>query len=98
MQNAYACLHPLAFAPENLTQGLARGGDTPKLAHAFGAAPGENADLLIVIAPGVERFEYFRHLERIAYGKVPPQSLLDLQELYDTYFQKSAVWDKARAG
>lgn len=69
----------------------------PKLAHAFGAAPGENADILIVIAPGVERFEYFRHLERIAYGKVPPQSLLDVQELYDTYFLKSPAWDRARA-
>ena len=27
-------------------------------------ARGEPADLLIVITPGVERFEYFRHLER----------------------------------
>jgi mannose-6-phosphate isomerase-like protein (cupin superfamily) len=48
----------------------------PGLAHAFAAAPGENADLLIVITPGVERFEYFRHLARIAYGEVPPESLL----------------------
>ena len=27
-------------------------------------AGGEPADLLIAITPGVERFEYFRHLER----------------------------------
>jgi quercetin dioxygenase-like cupin family protein len=45
----------------------------PGLAHAFAAAPGHDADILIVITPGVERFEYFRHLERIAYGKRPPR-------------------------
>ncbi|GAA4389965.1 cupin domain-containing protein [Actinomadura verrucosospora] len=69
----------------------------PGLPHAFAAAPGESADILIVITPGVERFEYFRHLERIAYGKVPPESLLDVQEIYDTYFLTSAAWEKARA-
>ncbi|MEU8697045.1 cupin domain-containing protein [Streptomyces sp. NPDC048680] len=68
----------------------------PGLAHAFAAAPGEDADILIVITPGVERFEYFRHLERIAYGKVPPESLLEVQELYDTYFLSSEAWSKAR--
>ncbi|MGR6316825.1 cupin domain-containing protein [Micromonospora soli] len=68
----------------------------PGLAHAFAAAPGENAHILIVITPGVERFEYFRHLERIAYGKVPPESLLEVQELYDTYFRSSPTWDAAR--
>ena len=68
----------------------------PGLAHAFAAAPGEDADILIVITPGVERFEYFRHLERIAYGKVPPESLLEVQELYDTYFLDSGSWNDAR--
>lgn len=70
----------------------------PGLPHAFAAAPGHDADILIVITPGVERFEYFRHLERIAYGKVPPESLLDVQELYDTYFRTSPTWDDARSG
>jgi hypothetical protein len=70
----------------------------PGLNHAFGAAPGEDADILIVITPGVERFEYFRHLERIAYGKVPPDSLLDVQDIYDTHFRTSVVWDGARHG
>jgi quercetin dioxygenase-like cupin family protein len=69
----------------------------PRLAHAFAAAPGHDADILIVITPGVERFEYFRHLERIAYGKQPPESLSEVQNLYDTYFQASAAWDQARA-
>ncbi|MFI0371558.1 cupin domain-containing protein [Actinomadura sp. 1N219] len=69
----------------------------PGAPHAFAAAPGDDADILIVITPGVERFEYFRHLERIAYGKVPPESLLDVQELYDTYFLSSAAWETVRS-
>ena len=69
----------------------------PDAPHAFAAAPGEDADILIVITPGIERFEYFRHLERIAYGKVPPESLLDVQELYDTYFLSSPVWNDVRS-
>ncbi|WP_329248670.1 cupin domain-containing protein [Actinoallomurus sp. NBC_01490] len=68
----------------------------PGLAHAFAAAPGHDADILIVITPGVERFEYFRHLERIAYGEQPAESLLEVQDLYDTYFRTSTVWDTAR--
>lgn len=69
----------------------------PGLAHAFAAAPGEDADILIVNTSGVERFEYFRHLERIAYGKVPPENLLEVQELYDTYFVTSKTWNNARS-
>ena len=59
----------------------------PGLPHAFAAARGSDADLLIVITPGIERFEYFRHLARIATGQQPPQSLLQVQALYDTFFE-----------
>lgn len=69
----------------------------PGVAHAFAAARGQDADLLIVLAPGVERFEYFRHLARVAYGEVPPESLLEVQERYDNYFLDSATWNQARA-
>ncbi len=66
----------------------------PGLPHAFAAAPpGADADLLIVLTPGVERFEYFRHLQRIALGEVGPESLLEVQEVYDNHFMKSAAWD-----
>ncbi|MFF3752393.1 cupin domain-containing protein [Streptomyces sp. NPDC002018] len=68
----------------------------PGTQHAFAAAPGEIADMLVIITPGVERFEYFRHLERIRYGKVSPESLLEVQDLYDSYFGTSAVWDATR--
>jgi hypothetical protein len=48
------------------------------------------------MAPGIERFEYFRKLTRIAQGKEPPDSLREVQELYDTYFAESPEWDAAR--
>jgi hypothetical protein len=69
----------------------------PRVAHAFAAERGEKAELLIVIAPGVERFEYFRKLTRIARGEEPPESLQDVQNLYDTYFMKSPEWDAERS-
>lgn len=68
----------------------------PGVAHAFAAAHGKDADLLIVITPGVERFEYFRHLARVAYGQLPPESLLEVQERYDNYVLDSASWKDAR--
>jgi mannose-6-phosphate isomerase-like protein (cupin superfamily) len=67
----------------------------PGLAHAFSAERGSGAEILIVIAPGVERFEYFRQLTRIAQGKEPPESLREVQELYDTYFLNSPEWEAA---
>ena len=68
----------------------------PRLAHAFAAERGESAELLIVIAPGVERFDYFRQLTRIARGEQAPESLRDVQNLYDTYFTNSSVWEEAQ--
>ena len=69
----------------------------PELPHAFAAATASDADLLIVITPGIERFEYFRHLARIATGQQPPESLLEVQARYDTFFDDSAAWRQARA-
>jgi uncharacterized RmlC-like cupin family protein len=68
----------------------------PGLPHAFAAAQASDADLLIVITPGIERFEYFRHLARIAAGQQPPESLLEVQARYDTFFDDSAAWRRAR--
>ena len=52
---------------------------------------------LLVLTPGVERFEYFRHLERIALGTVPPESLLAVQERYDSFSLDSVAWHDARS-
>ncbi|MGW2820749.1 cupin domain-containing protein [Streptomyces sp. NPDC001443] len=68
----------------------------PGRPHAFAAAPGSAADILVVITPGVERFGYFRHLQRIRLGEVGPESLLEVQELYDNHFLRSEAWDGRR--
>jgi quercetin dioxygenase-like cupin family protein len=68
----------------------------PSMAHAFAAAPGHSADLLIVIAPGVERFGYFRLLERLNKGEATVDDLLASQEQYDNHFLDSPAWRAAR--
>ncbi|MGW1589131.1 cupin domain-containing protein [Streptomyces sp. NPDC002386] len=68
----------------------------PGRPHAFAAVPGAGADLLIVLTPGVERFEYFRHLQRIALGEATSESLLEVQDLYDNHFLRSRAWDARR--
>jgi|SRR5215469_2632930 len=65
--------------------------------HAFAAAAGHDADLMIVITPGVERFEYFRHLQRIATGEAPLESILEVQDRYDNHFDNSQVWQQTLA-
>ncbi|MER6781495.1 MULTISPECIES: cupin domain-containing protein [unclassified Streptomyces] len=58
----------------------------PGLTHAFGAAPGGGAELLVVLTPGVERFGYFRTLGRIQHGLAPFEELLPHQDRYDVHF------------
>lgn len=65
--------------------------------HAFGATPGSTADVLVVIAAGVERFGYFRQLQRIALGEEPAESLALEQDRYDVHFVDSLTWATARA-
>ena len=69
----------------------------PGLAHAFGAHRGSAAEALIVITPGIERFDYFRHVVRLRAGTEPREVLLALQDRFDTYFVESAAWHGARA-
>jgi mannose-6-phosphate isomerase-like protein (cupin superfamily) len=69
----------------------------PGTVHAFAAAPASDADLLIILTPGVERFEYFRHLQRIGLGEVPLESILEVQDLYDNYFDESPIWQQTLA-
>jgi mannose-6-phosphate isomerase-like protein (cupin superfamily) len=68
----------------------------PRLAHAFGAQDGSAAELLILLTPGVERFGYFRLLDRLRTGQADRQELLDSQQRYDNYFLDSPAWRDAR--
>lgn len=69
----------------------------PELPHAFAASRDSTADLLIVLTPGVERFEYFRQLGRIVRGELAAESLLDMQDRFDTHFLVSPPWRAARS-
>lgn len=69
----------------------------PGTVHTFAAAPASDADLLIILTPGVERFEYFRHLQRIASGEASLESIPEVQDLYDNHFDDSPVWQQALA-
>jgi quercetin dioxygenase-like cupin family protein len=68
----------------------------PNIAHAFAAPPESEADLLIVLTPGIERFEYFRLLARLARGEATLDELLESQDLYDNHFLDSPAWRAAR--
>ena len=68
----------------------------PGLNHAFGAHAGSTAEALIIITPGVQRFEYFHLVERTRAGLEPPETLRGTQERFDTFFVDSVVWQEAR--
>ena len=69
----------------------------PDKPHAFAAVPEATADILIVFTPGIERFEYFRHLQRIRLGEATAESILEVQERYDNHFLKSGAWEGRRS-
>ncbi|MEU2563865.1 cupin domain-containing protein [Streptomyces longispororuber] len=69
----------------------------PGTPHAFGAAAGDAADLLVVLTPGVDRFDYFRTLGRVQHGLDSFDSLLPQQDRYDVHFLDAADWRAARA-
>ncbi|MPY91896.1 MAG: cupin domain-containing protein [Acidimicrobiia bacterium] len=69
----------------------------PRLAHAFAPAPGSDADILVVFAPGMARFDYYRLLDRLQRGEASPQDVLDSQERFDNHYIDSPVWREARA-
>jgi quercetin dioxygenase-like cupin family protein len=69
----------------------------PHTTHAFGATSRSAADVLIVFTPGVERFEYFRMIDRIRRGEASPAEILASQDRFDNHFVDSATWRAARA-
>jgi quercetin dioxygenase-like cupin family protein len=69
----------------------------PHTTHAFGATSRSAADVLIVFTPGVERFEYFRMIDRIRRGEASPAEILAAQDRFDNHFVDSATWRAARA-
>jgi quercetin dioxygenase-like cupin family protein len=69
----------------------------PGTPHAFGAAPGSDADVLIVFSPAAtRRFEYFRLVDRVMTGQAAVDEILQTQERFDNYFLQSDAWLTAR--
>ena len=68
-----------------------------QLPHAFAAAHGRDADVLVVITPGVDRFGYFRLLDRLVRGEIGVETLIASQAEYDSYGLDSPQWRAARA-
>ncbi|MEV4753587.1 cupin domain-containing protein [Micromonospora sp. NPDC049559] len=69
----------------------------PHLTHAWGTPGGVGADVLIIKAPGNNRFDYFRLADRIRRGEASPKAVLETQERFDNHFVESAVWRQALA-
>jgi hypothetical protein len=69
----------------------------PGVIHAFAAAPGEKAELLVAVTPGIERFDLFRRFERVLAGREPRGSTFVDQSRYDTRPDVSETWDQARS-
>lgn len=62
------------------------------VAHAFAAVPGNDAQLLVVITPGVERFPFFRDLARVHRGELDGETFIAGQERYDISPADHSVW------
>lgn len=69
----------------------------PKLMpHAFGASPDSGAKIMIALMPGVERFEYFRLLDRIGKGEATFADLAAAQDEFDNHFVDAPEWWQER--
>jgi quercetin dioxygenase-like cupin family protein len=64
----------------------------PRMTHAWATPADQSADVLIIKAPGTNRFEYFRLVERIRRGETGPQEILATQERFDNHFVDSPIW------
>lgn len=65
----------------------------PGFAHAFRATPGRTAEMLILVTPGIERFDFFRALAAVVNGAADREAFMRDQARYDTYAASNADWD-----
>ena len=68
----------------------------PLMAHAFASDPEHDARLYTIIAPGVQRFNYFRLVDDIFHGRAERSLLESAQAEYDVWFVDSPPWREAR--
>ena len=69
----------------------------PGVTHAFAAVPGDEAEVLVAVTPGIERFDLFRAFTAPIAAFAPPRPPVLDGSAFDTYPDDSAVWQRARA-
>ncbi|MGW2402372.1 cupin domain-containing protein [Kitasatospora sp. NPDC001664] len=65
--------------------------------HAFAPTAGSTADVLVLFTPGMDRFDYYRLLDRVNKGEASWQEIRESGEHYDNHYVESEVW-QARTG
>lgn len=68
----------------------------PGSAHAFAASAGQDGELLVIITPGIDRFDFFRSMHSVLTGATAPSSLDGIGERFDTYPADAPAWDALR--
>ncbi|MEO3750534.1 cupin domain-containing protein [Streptomyces sp. B6B3] len=75
-------------------------GDTflapPRLPHAFAPAPDSDAEVLVVFSPGMDRFDYYRLLDRVNRGEASPEEIGRSARRFDNHYVDSPVWREGR--
>jgi quercetin dioxygenase-like cupin family protein len=68
----------------------------PGSSHAFAASTGQDAELLVVITPGIDRFDFFRAMHRVLTREAPPSSLDGTRDRFDNHPAHAPAWDALR--
>ncbi|MDL4776815.1 MULTISPECIES: cupin domain-containing protein [Thermomonosporaceae] len=69
----------------------------PTVPHAFAPALGSEAEMLVTFTPGMDRFDYYRLLERVYRGEATIQDIRDSSERFDNHYFESPVWQQELA-
>jgi quercetin dioxygenase-like cupin family protein len=57
----------------------------PGVDHAFAATPGADGELLVMVTPGIQRFDFFRDLHRVVTGAADHSVLAASPSRYDNH-------------
>lgn len=51
----------------------------------------------MTFTPGMDRFDYYRLLDRVARGEADPKDIAASSQRYDDHYVDSPIWRAARA-
>jgi quercetin dioxygenase-like cupin family protein len=73
----------------------------PGVDHAFGATARADGELLVMVTPGIERFDFFRAVHEVVTGVADRSILAGSEEKYDNHAASAlatAGWRSSRPG